>query len=252
MDRLRLPFLVAALVLSALVVLVEVGSPLVTRLTDHTSQTAQRLPVAGLSPSAQAQMARVSTPIPSRVPPGLAIPRMVLLDILLLSTVCLMALPFLLSDRAHGRVVGIVTCLLSLAVIIIGFGLALAVLAELLLMVALFLAPPFGTLAYLAEWGHFRVGAAAALLGTLMALKLGVGSTLLLAHQRFLQNKGLLLLFGTSLLANLVTGFLHGFVPGPLVSITDAIAALVVLILALIWAILMLVFGIISVVKAVA
>jgi VanZ family protein len=84
-----------------------------------------------------------------------------------------------------------------------------------------------------------------------MGLKLGFVVCLLLAHQRFLQNKGLVLLVLTSLLANLIIGFLHNFVPLPLVSITDAIGAIVVAILAVIWALVLLIFAIISIIKAI-
>jgi hypothetical protein len=51
--------------------------------------------------------------------------------------------------------------------------------------------------------------------------------------------------------ANLIISFLHGFVPIILVSITDAIGAIIVGILAVIWAIILLVFAIISVIKAI-
>jgi hypothetical protein len=84
-----------------------------------------------------------------------------------------------------------------------------------------------------------------------MALKIGFVVCLVLAHQRFLQNKGLVLIVLTSLLANLIISFLHNFAPGILVSITDAIGAIVVGILAVIWAIVLLVFASISIVRAV-
>ena len=72
---------------------------------------------------------------------------------------------------------------------------------------------------------------------------------LILAHQRFLQQKSLVLLILSSLLANLIVGFLHGIVPGILVSITDAIAALVVASLAAAWASVMLIGSLIGVSK---
>jgi len=125
-------------------------------------------------------------------------------------------------------------------------------LAKVMLMIGLFLSVPFGTLAYLAIWGFFNTGAAKAALGLLMALKLGFGACLVLAHQRFLQNKGLVLIVFTSLLANLIVSFLHAVVPSVLVSITDGIAGIVVLILAVIWAIFLLIGSVISVIKAIA
>jgi hypothetical protein len=50
-----------------------------------------------------------------------------------------------------------------------------------------------------------------------------------------LQNKGLVLIIVCSLLANLSVSFLHGLVPSVLVSITDGIAGIILLILAAIW-----------------
>ncbi len=73
-----------------------------------------------------------------------------------------------------------------------------------------------------------------------------------MAHQRFLENRGLILLIATSLLATIIVSFLHGMVPGFLVSVTDLIAALIVVILAAVWVIVSLVFSIIAVIKAVA
>jgi hypothetical protein len=48
----------------------------------------------------------------------------------------------------------------------------------------------------------------------------------------------------------LIIGFLHNFVPGFLVNITDPLAAIVVAILAVIWALFLLVGSLLSVIKA--
>jgi VanZ family protein len=84
-----------------------------------------------------------------------------------------------------------------------------------------------------------------------MFLKLAFAACLVLAHPRFLQNKGLVLIVLTSLLANVIISFLHGFVPVFLVSITDLIAALISGVLAAVWAVFLLVGAVISVVKAI-
>jgi hypothetical protein len=117
-------------------------------------------------------------------------------------------------------------------------------------MVGLFFAFPFGTAAYLALWGDFPKTAAAVILSLLMALKIGASICLPIANQRFLSAKGLILMILTSFVATIIVSFLQGIVPGPLVSITDALAAIIVGILALIWAIVMLVGSIIAVVQA--
>ena len=51
---------------------------------------------------------------------------------------------------------------------------------------------------------------------------------MVLAHQRFLQNLGLVLIIIGALVANLIVSFLHALVPGFLVSISDAVAGIVV------------------------
>lgn len=183
-------------------------------------------------------------------PPGLGIPRMVLLDALLLFTVGLMGAALLIPERIHGRVQGIVSLVVSLLVLIASIGAIFEALGKLMLMVALFMAPPFGTLAYMAIYGFFPKDAAAGLLGLLMLLKLIFLGALFFAHPRFLENKGLMLIIATSLLANFVVALLHSLVPGFLVSITDAVAAIVVAVLAAIWAIVFLVSAIVSIVKA--
>src|SRR5438445_10025041 len=141
--------------------------------------------------------------------------------------------------------------MVSLVVIIGGILLIMSDLAKLLVMVSLFLSPPFGTIAYLAIWGFFNRGGAQAILSISMVLKLGFVVMLLMAQQRFVQNRGLVLIIFTSLVANLIVSFLHSFVPGILVSITDAIAAIVVVILAVIWSVAMLIGSIIAIIKAV-
>ncbi len=81
-------------------------------------------------------------------------------------------------------------------------------------------------------------------------LKIVAAICLPLAQQRFLKLKSLILLVATSFLATIVVSFLHGFVPGPLVSITDALAAIIVGILALIWAVVILIGSINAVIQA--
>ncbi|HYF01609.1 MAG TPA: hypothetical protein VEJ18_21990, partial [Planctomycetota bacterium] len=123
-------------------------------------------------------------------------------------------------------------------------------LALLILMVSLLLAPIFGTAAYFAIYGDFDRGRAAGLLSAFMLLKLVAAACLVLAHPRFLQNKGFVLILLTSLLAHVVTAFLHGLPPGFLVSITDAIAGIISAVLAAIWGLVLLVGSLPAVVKA--
>jgi|SRR5579884_1012036 len=83
-----------------------------------------------------------------------------------------------------------------------------------------------------------------------MLLKLGFAISLLVAQQRFLQSKGLVLLTLTSLLGTVIVTLLLGIVPGVLVSITDAIGAIVVGALGIIWGLFLLIGAIVSLIKS--
>ncbi len=156
-----------------------------------------------------------------------------------------------MPERLQGKVQGVVTLIFSIIVILLGIGLIFGALALLILMISLLLSVPFGTLVYLIVWGFFNTGGASAALALIMALKILFVIALIIAQQRFLQNKGLVLLVLTSLVASIIVSFLHGIVPFFLVSITDAVAAIIVGILAVIWAVVLLVGAIISVGMAV-
>jgi len=220
LDTLRKPLFLTAVVLILIVLLIELGSAI----------------VASLSAGAH----------------GMGIPYLALLDGLLVFTVILMACSLLIPERVQGRIQGVATLIVSLIVIIVGIAKIFTAIGKLLLMLGLLLAPIFGTIAYLIIFAGFPRGEAAASLSLLMTLKLFFAGFLVFAHQRFLQNKGLVLIVLTSLIATVIIGFLHGFVPGFLVSITDAVAAIIVAIIAIIWAIVFLVGSIISMVKAIA
>jgi hypothetical protein len=160
-------------------------------------------------------------------------------------------LSVIVSNRLTGRLQGIVTLIVSFLLLIGAFIALIIAFVELLIMVSLFLAPPFGTIAYLAIWGFFPRGDAAILLSLVLLLKIGFAIFLLLAQQQFLKQKLLIAMILTTLLLTVIVSFLHGFVPIILVSITDDIAAIVIAIVAIVWAIIVLVGAIIAVVKAI-
>lgn len=240
MSELRTPFFVVAVVLMALAVLVEVGSSLVvgggTRVSDLQAQAED----LGVDVSA-GEVAE---------PPGRGITHLALVDAVLLYTVLLMGASLIVPERLHGRVQGVLTLVASIVLVVVALILAVVALVELLVMVALFSAVPFGTIAYLALWGFFPRGDAATLLSLLLFLKLGFAAFLVLAQQRFLQQKGLVLLVLTSLLCTLLVAFLHGLVPIVLVSILDNVAALIVAIVAIVWGVVLLVGSIPGIVSA--
>lgn len=227
LDELRKPFLVIALVLILLVVIVEVSSNLLLDLG---------------TPGAASLDAET---------PGYGITYLAFLDTFVFYITLLIGLGMIIPERVQGRIQGIATLIVSFLGCLGTIFAIIACLIMLIIMVTLLLAPIFGTIAYLAIYGHFDRTGAAVTLSLIMMLKLGFVVCLLLAHQRFLQNKGLVLIVLTSLVANLIIGFLHNFVPGMLVSITDAIGAIIVGILAVIWAIVLLIFAIISIIKAI-
>jgi hypothetical protein len=227
LDSMRKPLFIVALILILLTVLVELGS----------------IAVLG-SPSPAASRLDVSTT-------GRAIPALPLLDGLILFATVIIGIALLVPERVQSKVQGIVTVIFSFLLFLACIVLIFINIALLLLMVSLLLAVPFGTIAYFAIWANFDTGPARIALSLIMGLKIAFAICLVLAHQRFLQNKGLVLIIVTSLLANVIIAFLHGLVPRFLVSITDCIAGIVVLILAAIWILVYLIGGIISVIKVI-
>jgi hypothetical protein len=184
-------------------------------------------------------------------PPGLSVPDLALLDSIVLFTVALMGVALLLPERLQGRVQGIATLIFSLLLISIALVQVFTALGLLILMISLLLAIPFGTIIYLIIYGSFNRAGADIALSLIMLLKLGFAVSLFFAQQRFHQSKGLVLLVLTSLLATVIVSFLLGIVPEFLVSITDAIAAIIVGILTVIWGIILLIGSIVSIVKVI-
>jgi hypothetical protein len=243
MTSLRTPFLALAILCMALTVLVELGSSQVLG-GDGAG--------AGLAREAEANDVEIAgSTADVDEPPGRAISYLAFVDGIVLYTVLLMGLSLVISERAHGRAQGVATLIASIVLIIVAFIAAIIAFVELLVMVSLLLAVPFGTIAYLALWGFFPRGDAAVVLSLLLFLKLAFAVFLVLAQQRFLKQKGLVALVLTSLLLNVVVAFLHGFVPLVVVSIVDTLCALVIAVVAIIWAIVLLIGAIPSIVAAV-
>jgi hypothetical protein len=242
--------LVLALVALAMCVSAELGGRV--WLVRRPPQSGATKPaVNGISP-ASVDQARARIPPGSRSElerPGLGISYLAMFDALLLVTYLFIAATVLLPERSLAPAGAATTLIVSLLVLIasvIGFFAALGLT---LTMVGLLLALPFGTIVYLAIWGSFPVGAAAATLGVILFCKLAFGVCLLIANPRFLQNKLLVILAGFSLLCSVIVSFLQGLPPGILASITDGIAAIVVAVISIIFAIVLLVRAIIAIVK---
>ena len=145
---------------------------------------------------------------------------------------------------------GIVTFLIALCIILFAMVFIFIVIAMIFIMIALLFAIPFGTIVYFIKFADFDRGGAQDVLNIVIGLKITYAICLVLAQQRFLLNKGLVLLFFTSYICHIIINFLHGFVPGFLVSITDCVAAIVIAIIAILWGIFYLVGAIIAIIKA--
>jgi hypothetical protein len=182
---------------------------------------------------------------------GKAIPALALLDALVLFATTIIGIALLIPERVQSKVQGIVTLIFSILLLISIIFVLLRDFVQLVLMVSLLMAPIFGTIAYFAIWSSFDTGTARVALGLIMTLKIIFAVCLVLAQQRFLQNKGLVLIIVTSFLSNLLIAFLYGLVPGVFVSIADVVAALVICILAIVWGVIYLIGGVVSVVKVI-
>ena len=242
MGNLRKPFLILALVVIVLAVLVETGSSLFIGGTDASASLARGAGDLGVDVG---NVSGVSQPS------GRGTSYLGLLDVILVYTTLLFVLSLVVPKGFQGRVQGIVTFICSILLILAALVLLIIAFVELLVMVTLFLAIPFGTLVYLVLWGFFPVGDSAVLLGLALFLKLVFAVLLILAQPRFLQNKGLVAMIVTSLLCTVVLAFLQGFFPVVLVSIVDDVAAVVFAIVAIIWGLVLLIGSIPSIWKAV-
>ena len=260
MDDLRKPFLFAAVILMLVVVLVEIGAGVSLRGAPPPTDSDPIGSISGALPtqvkgvidgmdSGSKQKVQDLTSASTDVP-GYGIPYMAVLDGMVLFTVILITTPLILTDQVQGRIQGCATLILAILLILASIAMIIAAIIFLLLMVALLLAIPFGTLVYLAIYGFFDGSGASKVLSLLMFLKIVFAICLVLAQQRFLQNRGLVLIVISSLVANVVVSFLQGFVPGILVSITDDIAGIIVAACGCIWWILALIGAIPAILKA--
>jgi hypothetical protein len=253
-DRFRLVPFIIGLILFVLALLVDVIGTSVLPTPPHSSGAGSAISDAlknsGMSQKEMDAAKESASKLPNEAP-GLGIKYLALLDGLVVYSALLMAMALLVPDRVQGRLQGVLSLIVSLLGLLGSIILIIVAFVLLMVMVAMFLAVPFGTIAYLAIYGSFDTGGATAVLSILLLLKLAASVCLLLAHPRFLQNKGLVFLILTALLGQFLLTILHAVVPGILCSITDTLGAILLAILAVIWLILMFVFSIISVVKAV-
>ena len=231
-NELRKPVFVLALILMGIIVISEAGSAAILGM--QSSEAARAIAETGAAA------------------PGIGIPYLAVFDILVMFSVSLMGVSLIIPERVQARVQGIITLVVSVIIFFVSMMLIVMTLGKIFLMLGLLLAPIFGTIAYMAIYGHFDTVTARVTLGFIMSLKFAFAVLLIVSHQRFLENKGLVMIILSSLLATLIVSICHGIVLGFLVSITDSVAALIVLIITLVWALVFLAGSIKSVIKAIA
>jgi hypothetical protein len=220
-----MPFFIVCLILMAAIMLVEIGS------------------LAWIGGPSEEELAT----------PGIGIPYLALVDGVLLFTIGYWGLAAgkIIPAPIFGMIGGIASFIVMLLLFLASIALIFVALLLLTMMVTLFLSAPFGTIAYFAAFADFDVGPARVTLGFLMLLKIALVIFLVLAQQTFLANKTFVVLLATSLLANVIVSFLHGLMPSFLVSILDAVAAIVVGVLAAIWALIKLIGSIVPAFKGI-
>ncbi len=253
MARLRLPFFVLAIIVAAAILLIErrsvdprtVAGFLPGFLTGRQQSSNYERALSAFTPEQQRQIRSLRQEKASEIDlltkdfNGFGVEALQYVDVYLLFTMAIMSLGLILGERIHAKVQGVITLIVAIIIIIVAIIKIFIILAKLLIMVGLLLAIPFGTLAYLIIYGDFDTSAAYAVMALLFVLKVVFGALLLLAHQDFLKNIGLIVYTLLAFVGMIVVSFLYAIVPGFLVSITDAIAGIVLAIIGIILAIWM-------------
>lgn len=186
----------------------------------------------------------------SAVQSQLGIPSLALIDASFLWTVVLMVLNIALNRALVGKIQGVLSFVISVLIIFAGIKTLISSFVLLLVMIAL-LSSFFGWAVYVAVFAFFNTGSAAIVLGAITFFKLATVVLLVLAQQDFLKTTRFLVLVAISLVCDLLLVFLQGLPPGFLVSVTDAIGAIIISIVAIIYAIVQLVFAIVAIVRAI-
>jgi hypothetical protein len=255
MDTVRKPILILAIALAALMVLLELGALGLlgkVEVSDATIESIVReemsfdisdlssLSINDLIDQAKEKLAAYGRR------PSLGISYLALLDGQLLFMVALTATSLLIPQRVRGRRQGIATLVFSILLGLLAILLIVVAIGLLSLMLSL-----LGTVVmvpvYIGQFGFFDRTGATIILGLLLLLKLGFVGSIIAANKQFLQNKGLLFITLAALLSNIVILVLYNVVPWLLVSVIDAIAAIIIAGFSLVWAIVLLIGGLGSV-----
>jgi hypothetical protein len=183
--------------------------------------------------------------------PGLGLAALFFFDVLVIFSFVTLALQVIGLGAFTGRVQFLTSLVVAIVFIFIGIGLVISAFTVLTVMLSLLLSVPFGTIVYFAVFGDFDTDRSRLILGLVMAFQIGGLIMVALAAPGILKNLQLMLLSGASVLFAFLLGFLHAFPPNFLVSIVDAIAAIVFGIVGTIWFLLLLFSGIASLLRTV-
>lgn len=260
LARIRKLFVFVALVLMIIVVTVEAGAPLFAPastaahgqardLSSLQNEAGELLPPEVAQLLAEPNNVTDQLSAPSAELPGWGVRSLAFVDVVTLFSILLIVVSYFAPASWVGKTQGIVTLVFAIILVVAAILYLLLVIVDLLLMVSLLLSIPFGTLIYLFKYAFFDRASAALVITWLFSLKLAFGLCLVATSERYLQNAGLVLAVLSTLVASIIVTFLHTIVPGFLVSITDAIAAIVVCVIAMIWALLLIVGAILSIVN---
>jgi len=238
----RRTFLIISFVMMALVLVLELAAPHLVGGGTVTGVAAIAISVG--DEGTGAEVASIDEP------PGRGISYLAFVDVALVFLLGQYLLSQVLTGRVHGRVTGIGTLVGSFVMIFVALIALIIAIIEIVIMISLFFAFPFGTAAYMAIWGGFPRGQAAALLSALLVLQIVSLILLVLAQPKMLQQRGFVILAVLALVLKLVLSFLHAFVPRPLVAIADDLGAIINSLIGLVLAIVFLIVSIPSIVKA--
>ncbi len=258
-KRIRAPFLFIAVILIIACVLLELGgtaalnaTPIGGWLHDLQGKTADvdtLLSETGLFDDIDIAEATKSVNSEIRSPRGFGVLYLAVIDGIFAFTLISTASGLIIPQGIQAQAQGVVTCLYSMSTCLAGIAAIYVALAALILMVALLLAIPFGTIVYFIKFADFNRGTPMAILGLTMLLKICAVIMLPLAHQAFLTRLGLIVLILASIISNLIVAFLLALPPGFLVSITDAIAGIIVAIIGVICSIPLFIGSILSIIS---
>ncbi len=258
-KRIRAPFLFIAVILIIACVLLELGGTAALNATPiggwlhslqgQTANVDDLLSETGLFDDIDIEEATDSVNSSVKAPKGFGVPYLAIIDgiyaFTLLSTASGLVIPQ--GIQAQGQ--GIVTCFYAFSTCIAGIAAIYVAIAAVFLMIALLLAIPFGTIVYFIKFADFNRSTPMAILSLTMLLKIIAVIMLPLAHQGFVFRPGLIVLVLASFICNIIVVFLLSLPPGFLVSITDAIAGIIVAIIGVICSIPLLIGAILSIIS---